>query len=508
MKSVSRRFNLVVVGAGPGGLAPLLAAHRQGRLDDLLAAGVAIVERSPSIGGGTIGGYAINSDSSGNTFVDCLKAPGRTRLTELAEHPLARAMAAAGEGAVALRDAGRFLDLVGATLGEMVAAHPACAVLTRHEALSGAQASVQPRAGAPGCVARGEWRVAVRDPEGRERTLIARHVVLATGARQPAPRLAAERVGGENLLARVGARLLQSGDVLSTGGLEQVTARLAVHPSPRVAVVGGSTSAAAVCHALLHRMPGVRFAPGAITLLHRRPLRIYYPDVASARAEGYTEFTDDDLCPISGRVFRFAGFRLDSREMVMQARGIGGRAPEPRLALHMLREPADPEAWRILDQADLVVAAMGYRPNALPVLDRAGVAIALLAQGGPQLPLVDGQCRVLDADGAPLAGLFGIGLAAGFVPRGALGGEPSFRGQANGLWLWQNDVGGLIVAAALDPASPASAPSVHALPLFDLPDLVPDLAPDLPLGPAFGPEPEWAAQDGVDHPALATAEGD
>jgi hypothetical protein len=32
-----------------------------------------------------------------------------------------------------------------------------------------------------------------------------------------------------------------------------------------------------------------------------------------------------------------------------------------------------------------------------------------------------------------------------------LGGEPSFRGQANGLWLWQSDVGGLIVDAILPP---------------------------------------------------------
>lgn len=59
--------------------------------------------------------------------------------------------------------------------------------------------------------------------------------------------------------------------------------------------------------------------------------------------------------------------------------------------------------------------------------------------------MVDRHCRVLDAGGAAVPGLYGIGLAAGFVPWGRLGGEASFVGQANGLWLWQNDVGMMIV---------------------------------------------------------------
>jgi len=42
--------------------------------------------------------------------------------------------------------------------------------------------------------------------------------------------------------------------------------------------------------------------------------------VQSALADGYTEFGPEDICPVSGRVFRLSGFRLDSRELIMQAR--------------------------------------------------------------------------------------------------------------------------------------------------------------------------------------------
>ena len=44
--------------------------------------------------------------------------------------------------------------------------------------------------------------------------------------------------------------------------------------------------------------------------------------------------------------------------------------------------------------------------------------------------MVDRHCRIVDASGAAIPGLYGIGLAAGFVPWGKLGGEASFSGQA------------------------------------------------------------------------------
>ncbi len=442
MRTQPKYLGLVIVGGGPAGLAPLLAAHRTGELAALLDGGVAIIEQSDRLGCGSIGGYGINSDSSGRTFVDCLLADGETELTQLNDHPLTQKLAEAGDGAVALRDAGRFLGLVGDAMERIITEHPASQVLADHHVVAASR------------VADG-WSVLVRHAHtGHERTLLARNLVVATGAHQPVERLAAEMVGGVSLLQRCGDRLMQSGDVLATGGLAHVADLLQGKQEPRVVVVGGSTSAAAVAHALLNRMPRVAFGAGGVSLLHRRPLRIYYPDRASALAEDYTEWSEDDVCPISGKVFRFAGFRLDSRELVMQARGLGGRTPEPRLRLHQLAAD-DAQAARLLDEADLVIAALGYRPRGLAVLDWNGQPITLWSQTGPQRPMVDGQCRVLDAGEQPIPGLFGIGLAAGFVPRGRLGGEASFRGQANGLWLWQHDVGSLIVNAVLATIDPA-----------------------------------------------------
>lgn len=444
---------VVIIGGGPAGLAPLLAAHRRGRLAELLERGVTVVEQSSAVGEGSIGRWCINSDSTGFTFADCLAGPPDGELAPLRSHALTKEFLQAGHGTVPLRRAGEFLALVGQAMHEVVAARPNSRVLNRCKAIS-------TRRTATG------WLTRIEElATGQERTLQSRNVVLATGASQPSERLRAETVAGANLVERWGGKLLQSSEVLDGAGFAAIAARLAAFGRPpRVAIIGGSTSAAAIAHALLNRMPGVNFGPTGVTIAHRRPLRIFYPNVDAALADGYTEFGPDDICPVSGRVFRLAGFRLESRELIMRARGIGGLPPEPRLQLHRLGVD-DAASRALLDNADIVIAALGYRPHALPVFDEAENPVPLLAQTAPQAPLVDGSCRVLDALCNPLPGLFAIGLAAGFVPHGKLGGEPSFRGQANGLWLWQSDVGGLIVDAILDPSidnDELSGPSVAA----------------------------------------------
>jgi hypothetical protein len=191
---------------------------------------------------------------------------------------------------------------------------------------------------------------------------------------------------------------------------------------------------------------------GALTLHHRRPLRPFYHSVEAAWEDGFHDFTPDDVCPVTGFVYRLAGFRLEARELVLRMLGVGGRAPDPRMALRQIDENAAAE----IKAADVVIGALGYRPRALPLFDVDGSPIALMADAPGRPRLVDQQCRVMDAEGHPVPGVYGIGLASGHVPDGKLGGESSFSGKANGLWLWQNDIGLMIVEQLLDRAQAAS----------------------------------------------------
>lgn len=448
--------NTLIIGGGPAGVAPLLSASRSGALDRILADGVAIAERSASLGAGRMGGYAINSDSTGTTLVSCLVDNPHPVLAGLLHHPVTAAVAAYGPRSVPLTLVGEFMNVVGAALADLLKA-TGNAVFLGHEAVSSMQTED------------GIWCTQLRRAvDGREFLVRSRFVVLATGGHQPLSYLERRHVAGRPLLPTYATKLLQSDEALTPAGLAAIGKRVRAGRHKRVAIIGSSSSALASANAVLRSPFGRELGAGAVALLHRRPLRIFYPTAAEALADGYDEFGEDDICPISGFVFRLSGARLEAREMLLAARAIGGRTRDERLRLHQVGAEDDPVAAQLLDEADVIVSALGYRARALPLLAASGEPLALFADDTGARPLVDSACRVLDAAGTPVEGLLGIGLGTGFFAREIVGGERSFSGQTNSLWQWQNAVGGLIAQHIRAGAPTASLEAMQATPAATL----------------------------------------
>ncbi|NYT39370.1 aminotransferase class I/II-fold pyridoxal phosphate-dependent enzyme [Sphingomonas sp. R-74633] len=430
-------LSTVLIGGGPAGVAFLISASKKGKLREL-AAGLAVIERRPSLGAGELPGYAITSDSTAETFLSAVKDNPEPSIAALMDHPASREVAQyIGKLGVPLSRTGPFLEAMGQRVGAVVT-EAGGSVLTGHEVLDSRR------------TAAGLWQTRIRDvATGTERELLSQNIVIATGGYQSPTSVAAAPVAGTPLRNQVGERLMLCDDMLRAGGMERLRERIADKRAPRIAIIGASTSA--IASAVLLLKSDIPFGAESLSLLHREALRPWYPNAEAAHADGFIDFGPDDICPLSGFVYRLAGFRLEARELVLRMLRIGGRTPDPRVRLHQLGGP-NPETTKILAEADVVVAALGYRPHALTLLDAAGQRIALAAHAPGRPRLADQLCRVTDAEGHPLPGAYGIGLAAGFVPEGRLGGEKSFKGKANGLWQWQNDVGQLIVDQLLGQA--------------------------------------------------------
>lgn len=433
----------IVVGGGPAGTALLTAATKKDWLRQLGAERLAVIERDDVLGRGLIGTYAITSDSTAETFLTAVKDNVHGEIAALSDHLSGAEVALhAGGLGVPLARSSPLLEATGARLGAILTQHGGT-VATRSEAVDARRTED------------GLWAVRVKSRvTGSERVMLSRQIVVATGGYQSRAAIAAERVAGVALGELAGDRLMLGDDFLKLGGMERLRDRIAGVRAPRIAIVGGSTSAMAAAALILKAAPALALGAGALTLYHRRPLRPFYPSDEAARADGFTDFSDDDVCPVSGFVYRLAGFRLEARELVLRMLGVGGRVADPRMALC---DMGDAGVHAALRQADVVIGALGYRPRALPLYDVDGTRIELLADAPGRPRLVDQRCRVVDASGAPVPGVYGIGLASGHVPDGRLGGEASFVGKANGLWLWQNDIGQMIVEQLLEDSAQVAA---------------------------------------------------
>jgi hypothetical protein len=438
-RRLSPIHSTLIVGGGPGGLGPLLWAAQKGCLEAWLDCGVALVERSGRLGG-TLGRYGINSDSLGSSYLECLDAEVLPpALRDLRHDPVTEEMRQHRDTFPPLPLVDRYMGRIGEALAAIMSDRSSCGLHlnTTVEALQ----------------LREDGTVAVLTRRGATgKTLLARSAVVAVGGRQ---------LGDEQELApglRIAdcrpRHLLPSNRLLTHEGLAVADKIVRGADGRRIVVLGGSHSAYASAWALLALAGAETLVDGQLAILQRRPPRVFYPDRAAAEADCYA-IEPGDVCRRTGRVNRMGGLRGHGRDIWRRIARRPDVVAEPRIAIHVLQDYSATALRAEIEQAALVVPCFGYRSATLPIIDPTGERVRLAADDNRNA--VSAACRLLRADGAELPNVFGIGLGTGFRPSEAMGCEPNFDGQANSLWLYQNDIGGLIyrgiqAATSLTPA--------------------------------------------------------
>ena len=420
----------IIVGGGPGGLGPLIWAAQHGLLARWLDQGIAIVDRQERLGGG-LGRYAINSDSLGGSYLEFLDAPALPDcLRCLRDDPVTHEMMQYHDGFPPLPLVDRFMRRIGLAIEKMMADRPT--------------ASFHRRTEARGLQLRPDGLVTAETVliDGSRRILTARSAVIALGGRQRSAEQAL--LPGLTLSECQACHVMPSDRLLSHAGLDEASHLLATAGRRRIVVLGGSHSAYAAAWALLRLPAAARLAADQIMIIQRRPPPVFYPNRDDAEADLYA-VTEGDICPRTQRVNRLGGLRGNGRDIWRQIAHRPQTMPEPRVVSLPLQQFSAASLRHVIEEAALVIPAFGYHAATLPIFDPEGRRLELSADGNRES--VDDDCRILLADGRALPNVFGIGLGSGYRPSGSMGGEPNFNGQANSLWLYQNDIGAAIYRA-------------------------------------------------------------
>jgi hypothetical protein len=420
----------IIVGGGPGGLGPLIWAAQHGLLANWLDQGITIVDRQERLGGG-LGRYAINSDSLGGSYLEFLDAPALPDcLRCLHEDPVTHEMTQYRDGFPPLPLVDRFMRRIGMAIETMMAGWPTAVFHRRTEARA-----LQLR---PDGLVTAETVLI----DGSRRILTARSAVIALGGRQRSGEQAL--LPGLTLSECQARHVMPSDRLLTHAGLDEAAHLLATAGRRRIVVLGGSHSAYAVAWALLRLPAAGRLAPGQIVIIQRRPPPVFYPNRDDAEADLYP-VSEGDICPRTQRVNRLGGLRGNGRDIWRQIAHRPQTMPEPRVVSQPLQQFSAAALRLAIEEAALVIPAFGYHAATLPIFDPEGRRLELSADDNRAS--VDDDCRILLADGRALPNVFGIGLGSGYRPSGSMGGEPNFEGQANSLWLYQNDIGAVIYRA-------------------------------------------------------------
>ncbi len=421
----------LIIGGGPGGLGPLLWAAQAGVLPDWLDRGLAIVDRQRVLGG-TLGRYAINSDSLGGAYLEFLDAAGTPEaLRALREDPVTRQMEEYYDGFPPLDLVYRFLRRLGAVMETIVAGHPRCAFLKGTDVRD--------------LHLRSDGSLVARTvgPDGTAAEIAAQTAVVALGGRQNW--IQQPLLPGLSLEQCRLRYVMPSDRLLSHSGVREAERVLLGMPGAdkgrSIVILGGSHSTYSCAWALANLLPAEALADRRAFIVQRRPPRIFYPSRQAAEADDHA-VDDGDICPRTQRVNRLGGLRSDGRDMWRRIAQRPDVPAETRFTVLSLAQLDAGGLRRLLEEAELVIPAFGYRSATLPILDAHGRRLALNADAGGRSVAQD--CRLLLANGSTLPNLFGIGLGTGFRPFGTMGGEPNFSGQANSLWLYQNGIGAMV----------------------------------------------------------------
>lgn len=417
----NRTFDLQIVGNGPAGCGVMVAAARDGRLTELVDGGdgIAFIEADPAARGqGSINKYNIFSNSPPKDFLDGIREGD---LAEVLETEIGRRFLAyedADVEIVHLSEVAYLQREIGARVGASLES-------SRLSQIFNSKIGFVRRVNADGVPL-----YLSHDADSPDRVVAAsRHLLLATGGVQ-SPTLDLDKNSEKRIL---------SNDVISGGPkLNEIVAALKANPNVKITIVGALHSGFSAAWKILEALNGwgIRVRDGAIRIVARQPVRLFYKSSTEALAANYDFDPEQDVCQETDKVNRFGGIRGNSKRLFLDVQ----KKRERRVEVLEMND----KFVLLCDESAFIVEAIGYSANKIPILDENGREIGPQLDSNKKFVNVDQGCNVFDLGGELIPSAYAMGLGHG-VSAGNHG-EPAFKGRLDAV-NWYQEVGGRIIAS-------------------------------------------------------------
>ncbi len=406
-------FNNLIIGGGPAGTGLLMKSIKDGTIDQLFSNGFGLIEASDRLVTGQLDSYLVNSDTYSNVFLEFLEGQAKNVFNLEGLKNGIKTFKDHRDHSIPLTKTSILLDKIGLQLMELIDQHHGSSLAMNTKVIE-----------------------VHKNKDGTHRVITEDHqifqtkkLVIACGAKPKSSQVD----------IKYRKKTIHSDEVIKGKAKEKISE---LHPGDKIIIIGGSHSAFSAAYYLLENHESLISEDHPIEIWANEPPKVYFPSPEIARASKYCDFTDDDICPVTNRVFRLAGLRMDGRKLFMNMLGINENFKEKRVVLKTFNK-SDQMPSVVLNNANLIIEATGYRFNMPKFYNEEKEEMSFL--GDETHHRVNKDCQLLLSNGEYLKNVYAIGLASGFLPGGQMGGEKSFNGQTNGLWYYQNIIADIIL---------------------------------------------------------------
>lgn len=229
---------------------------------------------------------------------------------------------------------------------------------------------------------------------------ISRKLILATGSREVL----------HTSLRDLQRKTFLSTDILNGHKLPELKTKVRNGGKKEITIIGSSHAAGALIE-VIRKDPELKEIPIHVI---GRDFRPYYPNAKTAHAGGYRDFTDEDICPDTGRINRFNGVRVSTEELQ-----VARYAKHPNTKFTVIKDSFTELPPEVLENTGAIIQAIGLTVNTPKLYGPNGEELEWNIQNGHAQVDSNHRVQIKGLDVQPE--IFGIGIGWGVKGKGPKG---------------------------------------------------------------------------------------